>query len=184
MIIYFDMDGVLSDLDGTIAEAFGLSSNMVESDQDFRKTAYKRWFNKLGGNLELGFSKLHPHHIDENRETLRLLSKMGYQVEILSSLGAYRGLFPMNILTLGSQIHQGKTNWLIKHYLDLFEDGTINRFNTVSTCDQKRHFATSDSILVDDQENNIREFKQNGGRGVHFHHRRRVECIAELRAML
>lgn len=178
--IYFDMDGVISDVDGTIAEALRVDVATIEADRAFRTDCYKRWAEMLCYNLEEGFAALKVHHLQETKDVMRTLVSKGHRVELLTSLGVARGLFPMDVLTLGAQIHRGKTRWLGKHYGDLFEEGVIHRFNVVVNCDQKKHLAEPRAVLVDDQGENVEGFISRGGYGVHYSYRRRDECLQQL----
>lgn len=178
--IYFDMDGVISDVDGTIAEALGVDVAEIEADRAFRTDCYKRWAELLNYNLEEGFAGLKVHHLEETKGTMRTLVSRGHRVELLTSLGVHRGLFPMDVLTLGTQIHRGKTRWLGRNYSDLFNEGVIHRFNVVVNCDQKAALAGPWAVLVDDQGENVEGFISRGGYGVHYSYRRRDECLQKL----
>jgi len=173
--VYFDMDGVLSDLDGDLAKTAQVPLGKILSDPQFRLGVVKQRVATTGLLHWVGLKPLHPHLW---KALMRNLREEGHTLEILTSYGSW------DPLEVGPSAHLGKCQWLRQHYGDIFAEGVVTNFNGVETCDQKQFFAAPDSILIDDQIDNIEQFRNAGGKGVWYcgdHHK---ESLKSLRAAL
>lgn len=176
--VYFDMDGVLADLDAAIyqyaVESHGVTAPLSELREEAESvhTYYVLRRKELG--MYESFASLAPNRLDEMRTVMRQLHAEGIVVEILTSYGL------RDAIEMGSEVHRGKSDFMREHYGDLFEDGTITRFNGVSKGSQKQFYATRESILIDDWSRNINEWRATGAPAVHYHMGRHDEGIDEL----
>lgn len=181
MIIYFDMDGVLADYDrgvdvaaseATSAHAAAFDSlpekYRAMSDSAFKKAlasdpalaSYKeiRKATNVARNeatLQPGFFRnleLMPGAQEMVRHAKELFSNVG----ILSS--------PINIPSMPEvkeQCIREKTEWLNEHFAGVFTGEFI--FDS-----EKQKYASPETVLIDDREDNIRKFGKMGGRTVLF----------------
>lgn len=169
------MDGVISDIDRTMAKHLDVSHEEILQSRSFRTECYLRWVREVG-SLRRGFASLLPTRLGEMKALFRDLRKEGHSLDLLTSLGAERGLFDhTDHLTVGMEIHAGKVDWIKTHYNDLFEEEVINQLHAVAECGQKRLFGKPETLLIDDQPENVRGFIEEGGRGYHYHVTRHEE---------
>ena len=157
MLIYFDMDGVLSDLDGYLADFAGTSLQEIQSDQDFRFKVVQDSVLQQSFSHWLGLKALQK---SSWKSLMRRLRSLGHELEILTSYGSW------DPLVVGPRAHTGKIRWLEMHYSDIFEEKVLTGFNGVETCKQKQFYSQPGSVLVDDQPSNVEEF--NNGFGTAF----------------
>jgi hypothetical protein len=151
--VYFDMDGVLTDLDGMLAAKAGVHRDAMK-DSAFRST----WINRsIGEDQVAHWRDIPANRHGEFRAVMSWLRLRGVTIEILTSYG----LSTMG--DCGALAHTGKVKWLTAHYLAEFQNKTISRFNGVQNCWQKQHFAAPTSILVDDQPENVAQWRAAGG---------------------
>lgn len=139
--IYFDMDGVLCDFDKRCDE---LSCWREHNHRpDWTK------MSKIGSEF---WSLMEP--IPEGMELYNSIKKFAdehnIQVGILSAIHLECGV-------------TGKHSW-IKHYLDL----PSNLVNIVSNGKMKYILASPDILLIDDNENNVRDFISSHGNAIIF----------------
>lgn len=139
--IYFDMDGVLCDFDKRCDE---LSCWREDNHRpDWTK------MSKIGSEF---WSLMEP--IPEGMELYNSIKKFAdehnIQVGILSAIHLECGV-------------AGKHSW-IKHYLDL----PSNLVNIVSNGKMKYILASPDILLIDDNENNVRDFISAHGNAILF----------------
>lgn len=176
--VYFDMDGVLADLSTAVLEyaqkEHGLRENLSEVRSDARSVHHYYLLRREAIGMYESFAMLPPNRPDEMRALMIQLRQAGIVVEILTSYGL------QHPTEMGDEVHRGKADFLRDHYLDLFEDGTITRFNGVSKSFQKAFFARPDAILLDDWVRNINEWRATGAPAVHYHMDRHGEGIREL----
>jgi 5'(3')-deoxyribonucleotidase len=152
--IYLDMDGVLSDFERRYREIFGTDPALVRE----RKQFSEHWTEFVRGHH---FNNL--DYFEGALELLEYLADKDVEIEILSSSG-------------GEQYHniveQDKILWLCEH-------GIPYHANIVSGRSQKKNFAEPDALLIDDHVDNIRQFVEAGGLGIH--HTNVKETIAKLK---
>lgn len=149
-MIYFDMDGVLADFDRGVAELCGmrqLQPGEVRTDEEDA-----RMWEKIRevGNF---YNKLEPMPgaVEMFRE---VYDEFGDQCEILTGIPKpERG-----IVTSA----EDKVAWTRRILSDKV------KVNTVARKDKKLFCTGPDSILVDDLEKNITEWKEAGGTGILF----------------
>jgi hypothetical protein len=147
-ILFVDLDGVLVDL------AQGLSDIL---DYDFKKIDSKEFTNRYyefvdgltNGELLNFWINLPP-----TKDYLKIWKKVEHlQPMILTAVG-------------GSTIScEGKKAWCKKN-LNLNSDRVFCSYNS----SDKQNYASSNSILIDDQSRNIKQFKEKGGHGIHHVH--------------
>jgi FMN phosphatase YigB (HAD superfamily) len=187
MLIYLDMDGVLTDLDENVAQRADVSmqkmADPVIRTQLIRNSIQSRW---LGHWTELGAPNKAAW-----RRLIRRWTSAGHKVEILTSYGTSNfgmhhegeGYPPP---AMGAIAHMGKVRWLLNHYAQEFPgpgqryNGSITGFNGVEKCEQKAHFAGPDRLLIDDQPENVEQFKAAGGRAVLYervHHDELMDAL-------
>ena len=168
LTVYFDMDGVLTDLDGWLAKKFrvetvSLVNREARGELLRRAVEYNPAFPaELPQNRVLEFSAI-----------MAWLKLRQVNVEILTSYGN------ASLGDCGAQAHVGKVQWLTRHYLAEFQTGAISRFNGVQNCWQKQLYATPRSLLVDDQPENCEQFRAAGGRAILYDLTRHDEFVTE-----
>lgn len=173
MIVYFDMDGVLADLDGMLCVQ-GRTSRDALKDRSLREVLISK---SVKADPSSHYRDIPASRNVEFKSLMRRLTESGVRVEILTSYG--ESAEPDR----GVSAHAGKVAWLSAYYHS--EPPLISRFNGVQNCHQKQFFASPRSILVDDQEENIRQWKEAGGVGILYSIDRHEEAISELeRALL
>jgi len=151
MIVYFDMDGVLTCLDDLIEEL------RIEGEE--RGSAITRISAERGHNWLFENAPASPK-LEEFKTLMRDLVKKGYKVEILTSLGLPRGDHPGV-----SGRTKGKKYWLGKFLSNELIDHVITKINMVHDCHLKGDFGGKDKVLIDDQLNNLNVFENNAGKG-------------------
>lgn len=171
MIIYFDMDGVLTMLD-----------NLLELNQNANETrgdVITRLCKEKGHSWIFENAPASPL-LSEMRALMRDIKAKGHQVEVLTSLG------------LPSKDHpgcegrrEGKRVWLGKYLSSELIDGIITKINMVHSCELKGEFGCPNSILIDDQlEPNIKSFEERSGLGVHYSIQNHNKCVEKIRAKI
>lgn len=167
MIVYFDMDGVLTCLDELIEE--------LRLDGEERGQAITRICEERGHSWLFENAPVSPK-IEDFKTLMRELVAGGHKVEILTSLG------------LPSEDHpgvpgrvEGKKSWLGKYLSNELIDKVITKVNMVHSCELKGELGGSNSILIDDQlVPNIELFRKNRGIGIHYNANFHDKCIEEL----
>jgi 5'(3')-deoxyribonucleotidase len=140
MTVYFDLDRVLADF-GTQAKKYGIlkRNNRVNWFKVF--ILGSRFWSTMDffPGAEKAFSQIHSFCMGK-----------GIHVKILSSVRIASG-------------KRGKIEWC-REKLHLDESDVI----IVKSAVQKSNFASADSLLIDDNEDNIRNFTLNGGHAFEF----------------
>jgi 5'(3')-deoxyribonucleotidase len=155
MKIFVDMDGILSNFVGGVAELYDMTSEELE---------YKLWEAKTYHIHEvLGITEpelwdeiedagvdfwLSLDRYDEAKKLLWELHKLDHKVYIASDPGDW------------AYSLQGKVNWL--------RDNTHARFNNYCFTKHKHLLADEDSILIDDNLNNLADFNRAGGYAIRY----------------
>lgn len=138
--IYLDMDGVIADFSTRYRQVFGV---------DIKKSKDKKF--------DTNFTQF---IADNNFATLDMMPRSGYLISYLASLSV-----PTEILSSTAsekrhvEISRQKSVWLATHGIRFKE-------NFVPGKHLKYKFATPNSILIDDTESNINDWKQAGGIGI------------------
>lgn len=146
--IYFDMDGVLADFDRGVNELCGMQAAPQSGDEsaarDDRMWEGIRKVDHFYDRLELmpGAKELFE----------RVYGKYGERCEILTGIPKPK----RGIVTAG----EDKIAWM-KRMLSL-----DIRVNIVLREEKPRFCSGSESILIDDRESNIREWREMGGTGI------------------
>jgi len=171
MVIFVDMDGVLSDLDGQVARRADVNIERLGKDRELRRELIINSIRSQG--LE-HWTGLAPMNKQDWVRKFRTWTSWGHQVEILTSYGidfsplhtkdhGLLGRFELEALA-----HRGKAQWLETHYGDQCLDNSIRAFNGVGTCGGKARFGRPDTLLIDDQPENVREFRAAGGSSLQY----------------
>lgn len=156
--LYFDMDEVLVNQKDGLAKLEGISpeemmlrrSKAKEKDQHFD---YIMYLIKKHIDSE-PFSHYDPLPEFEYFKEFILRCKVeGYQVEILSSGTGNKDIYEKAVVQ--------KRVWLIRHGL-----GNIKAHFSHGSAEKFR-WACPHSLLIDDYERNISQFREAGGHGVH-----------------
>jgi hypothetical protein len=141
--IYLDMDGVLTDFEKRYIELFGAAA------YTFAKKP-KLW----NSNWIQFVEEKHFETLDwfpGGKELLSTVIKTGIPFEILSSSGGE---------DFYEDIKSQKINWLVENGIDC-------PINVVPGKRFKRDYATPTSLIIDDTESVIRNFKEAGGNAIH-----------------
>lgn len=135
--LYLDMDGVLCNFD----KAY----RAIDPDKADRKKFRDAVFiHKIFEDLEF---------MPDARELLNHVSRLhGVDVQILTSMGTHDPI-------QGTEAKMQKMHWLNKHNIPY-------KPNFVRNKQEKSHFASSTSILIDDSAGCIDPFNTAGGHGI------------------
>lgn len=166
--VYLDMDGVLTDLDGMLAERAGMTREEVKDPANWAE-AYQL---SLDDGEALHWARIPPNSPGFHT-LIRWCHERSINVEILTSYGQ------ATVRDCGAQAHKSKVEWLTRNYLSEFQNKRITRFNGVQSWTQKKFYATSRSLLVDDQARNVFQFRDAGGRAILYNRERHSEFLAE-----
>lgn len=173
MKIYFDMDGVLSDLYGAISQAWGVPPEEITGHSESTSRRYFSWVVEPPGAEEI-FASLPPLHLEEMRKLMVELSSRGYALGILSSLGVTPEF------QHGPTIRAGKERWLRAHFGDFLESGLLSEIHFVDSGSHKKNFAGKGHILVDDTKHLVDSFIEAGGMAVHYKSWKPAESMGEI----
>jgi hypothetical protein len=152
--IYLDMDGVIADFNTEYIRQHGIHPRQAEKEKKFEP--YFRQMIEAGGFEKLPL--MHDAHLG-----LDYLKRIPITTEILSS-------------TAREEVHnviQGqKIRWLKKHNID---------FNPILVPGKryKKEYARPDTLLIDDTEVNIKQFREAGGHAIY--HKDWVTTLAILK---
>lgn len=164
MLVYIDMDGVLSDLDGAVSRRANIPPNRLLDFREERSQAILESIQALG---EKHWTGLKPLNKADWRERMVKWKSYGHELEILTSYGIRGPLqvqgAPLPKLALEALAHKGKADWMWDHYGELFEFGVLSNFNGVGNCHLKARLAGHNTLLIDDQWENVEEFRRRGG---------------------
>jgi phosphoglycolate phosphatase-like HAD superfamily hydrolase len=139
--IYLDMDGVIADFDKRYVELYKVSTKESERDKNWRQ-----FFKKFIEDGHFATLELMPEAI----ELMDYLKSTGIPITILSSTSSE---------TRDSLIRPQKMEWLKKHKIDF-------PVILVPGAHLKKDYATPDSILIDDTNKNIDDWRREGGIGI------------------
>lgn len=159
--IYVDMDGVLCDFLKRFYELYGVKPERDYPSKNAAKEEYRSRFKEL---VE-----------DGNFETLDPMPDFGLAMEFLCSIETK---YEIKLLTSSAkpkyldEISKQKRVWLIKHGIHwpvIVVPGKV----------LKQQYATPTSLLIDDTEISIIQWRLKGGHAIH--HKTWVETIAEFK---
>lgn len=158
------MDGVLSNFLKKFTEFSGSTPKRDYNSNNAAKSAYKKHFDDF--ITENNFATLEP--MSDLTEALSFLGSIedSYTIKLLSSTAQEKYL-----VEVSKQKEMWLTNWEIA-YPAIFVPGKK----------LKQLYATPDSILIDDTQSSIIEWRERGGLAVH--HITWEQTIIELTAML
>jgi len=179
MIVYFDMDGVLTKYDEALSSWSYVDLMTIKQDRALRSKIEEDRKQDLGSKH---YETLEPNNLPDFTDLMRSLKSKEHKIEILTSLGLTLG--NLRNSDLGADAFRGKQNWLRSFYGRLFNEGVITGFNAVSSCVQKQFFAGKDSFLIDDQIDNIMEFTENNGHAIQYGSSSHASIIKHIREVL
>ena len=140
MTVYFDMDRVLTDF-----------ARQAEKYNALKKNERVNWVKVfLIGSKFWSEMDFFPGAKDAFFELLSYCSQNGIYVKVLSSVRIASG-------------RRGKIKWCRDNLLLNEKDVIIVKY-----AEQKADFASEDCLLIDDSDENIRNFISNGGHGFKF----------------
>lgn len=146
--IYFDMDGVLADWVDGFEKLF---PQVPYGEYNvLSREGQKAYRHEIDGNGYF-YRQLRP--FSKVIEALLELKKLGYQVEILSSVGE---IFPELVI-------EQKQAWLKEHVkIDVVA-------NFVNKSELKARYAHKNALLLDDRARSVEPFLKAGGKSIIFH---------------
>lgn len=156
-IVYLDMDGVIANFDKRFKEKFGKRPQETRNDKDFGG-----YFKKFIDDAEFINLELMPDAL----ELLNYLETIEVPVEILSSTARE---------DRHQEIAKQKDVWLDKHEIHYVR-------NFVPGKSLKYKFAEPSSIIIDDTQSVIDDWKKAGG--VAIHHKDALSTISTLKMLL
>jgi 5'(3')-deoxyribonucleotidase len=162
-IIYFDMDGVLADIDTGMMAFTGHHIDEFTRSEFFDEhlPAYVRHQGFLTQPAMEGAKELVEEVFDFSKSK-------GYNVGILTSIGHF--------FEPGSEVAHQKKRWLELHF-PIFDRCPF----TVTTGGlEKAAFAHSRAFLIDDHPKNIKNFMKKGGYGIEYYPSVRTEVIPRI----
>ena len=147
--IYLDMDGVLADFSKGVLELCGIAAEEKQDENPERDDMMWEQIKKI----DHFYSKL--DLMPGAREMFdSLYGRFGERCEILTGIPkARRGIL---------YAAEDKTEWVKR----LLSDTVV--VNTVYKAEKKNFVKGNGSILIDDLEQNIREWREAGGTGILF----------------
>jgi 5'(3')-deoxyribonucleotidase len=156
--IYLDMDGVIADFSKRYKELFGIDPSEADNYKTFEK-----FFLEFIENGQFAKLDVMPNSYELINYLQSLAKKFDVEVKILSSTSSE---------TKHIKIKKQKLDWLEENEIK-FEPILVpgKRF--------KKDYATPESLLIDDTEQNIQQWRDNCG--VAIHHKGITSTMAVLR---
>lgn len=158
MKIYLDLDGVITDFAGRYHELLGIKMEDVD-----KKDRHSNWIKFID---DKSFEKL--KMLPSAYVLLEFVGKAGVPVEILSSSGGDER---------HEEVTRQKMKWLSMH-------GINYKANIVPGGMKKAQFARPDTILVDDTDRVVENFKKAGGQAILHDHKNVNRTIEKLNEFL
>lgn len=155
--IYLDLDGVLCDFEGRFAKLYGRDA----LNERERKQWSENWANFIERKE---FEKL--DWFPGGQELLKFIRQQDVDVEILSSSGGVK---------FHDEVERQKKVWLKKHSI-------AYKANIVPGRRRKKEYANANTILIDDTDDVVEEFRQVGGQAIL--HRNVDDTKAKLKRLL
>lgn len=160
-VIYVDMDGVIADFNKgfkSITGSEGLSA--IEYEKKHGKNSIWKVIDNY--NKTKFFENL--PWTEDGKDLWDYLNKTHNNIKILTALGRTNG-----------HSSTGKKNWLNKHLPNLYD----NEIVMVPNKHAKKHWATPYSIIIDDSDIVITEWRKKGG--IAIHHQNTKDTIKKLK---
>lgn len=139
--IYLDLDGVLCDFDKRYKELYGMNPKEAE-----KQSRFDHYFEDFMHHQNFATLDLMPGA----HELITFLKHLSIPTEILSSTSSRER---------HHQIAPQKLKWLETHQIPF-------KPNLVPGAALKQDYATPTSILIDDMERNITQWREAGGIGI------------------
>jgi hypothetical protein len=139
--IYLDMDGVIADFNKRYVEQYKMQPREAEKNREFDK-----FFDKFINDGEFATLDLMPDAMD----LIKYLRTLYVPTEILSSTASEKR---------DPLIRPQKLEWLRKHKIE---------FNPILVPGKrhKKDYSNANSILIDDTQVNIDQWRREGGIGI------------------
>lgn len=156
-VIYVDMDGVIADFYKRYHDMFNIAPEDARYKEQFSSNFPRFIETQQFATLDL---------MPDARELLNFLDKLDIPKEILSSTAR-----PENDASISMQ----KARWLATHNISY-------KANFVPGKQHKYHYATPNSIIIDDTRSVIEDWNKAGGIGIH--HKNAKETIEIVKSYL
>jgi len=145
--IYLDLDGVIRDFDYGVQKEFNIK---------FEKTDRESFITNIKAELDLTTSQIW------DRMDIEFVSSLPFTPWAKDLLRIFKPYKPI-ILTAPSRTNAtGSQHWIRKRLPSFFYEGRY----LIGPC--KRACADPQSILIDDYEKHVNEFRANGGHAILF----------------
>lgn len=139
--IYLDMDGVIADFNYAYIKRFGITPAEAEAGKEFYKHFDEFIAHRDFANLPL---------MPGAQQLIAYLRTLKIPTEILSSTSSEKRHAP---------IAEQKMEWLQRHGIDF-------KVNLVPGKRFKKDYSNPNSLLIDDTEQNIDQWRREGGIGI------------------
>jgi hypothetical protein len=155
--IYLDLDGVIADFEKRYQSLYHIRPREAQTHKEFNK-----FFDEFIATKQFATLDFMP----DTEEGLRYLDSLDIPIEILSSTASEERY---------DAISKQKRNWL--------QINSINyKQNFVPGKKHKYKFATADSVIIDDTESVINDWRKAGGIGIL--HKSWPETISKMRMVI
>lgn len=155
--IYLDMDGVICDFEKRYKELFNILPSEARNNREFDK-----FFDEFIANGNFATLEMMP----DAMQLIVALRNALPPTQILSSTASQKRY---------DSISKQKTEWLEKHDIDF-------QRNFVPGKQHKKKYARKDTLIIDDTESVINEWRAAGGLAIF--HRNIPDTLAQLKFLL
>lgn len=159
-IIFVDLDGVLVDL------VSGLSGVVGEKMDSANNDVFRKHYYKLVASLN-------------HKDLMSFWTNLPPTKDCMTIWNSLKHLQPLILTAVTDSMVtcEGKKNWVEKHL-------QIPRERVFCACKsrEKQNYASPNTILIDDYDKNIEQFKEKGGHGIL--HTRTKKTLKELAKIL
>lgn len=157
--IYFDMDGVVSDLDTTTLKLLAKDGMHYDDISEAREwDGLQPWFKHKAESTDF-FALLEPSpYLNEMQDIILSLHGKGNNVQFLTSYGNLKN----------SHMKRMKMYWLEKNLPLVWDSPGVFLFNGVNDCTDKQLYARRNTFLIDDQFSNCKDFVKSGGASYNY----------------
>jgi FMN phosphatase YigB (HAD superfamily) len=155
--IYLDMDGVIADFSKKYRELYKIYPHEAETYKTFDK-----FFNRFIEDREFAKLDLMP----DTMMLIEYLKSLSIPTEILSSTSSEKR---------DAVIREQKLEWLKNHGIDF-------PAILVPGKRHKKNYSNAESLLIDDTEQNINQWREAGG--VAIHHKDVISTLNILKGLL
>ena len=155
--IYLDMDGVIADFETRYKELFNILPSQARNNKEF-----DTYFDKFIADGNFATLDMMP----DAMELITVLRNAAPPTQILSSTASQKRY---------DAISKQKKEWLAKHDIDF-------QANFVPGKQHKKKYARKDTLIIDDTESIITDWRSAGG--VAIFHKNIPDTLAQLKFLL